>query len=89
MQDLGDVTAVDAGWRLLEFLGVVVLIWLCVRGYERWGAGGIISACVVVAIIACVWLSTMVVSGPEMRSAAKFEPATKDAADTTDFAARL
>ncbi len=86
VQDLGDVTTVDAGWRLLEFLGVVVLIWLCVRGYERWGAGGIISACVVVAIIACVWLSTMVVSGPEMRSAAKFEPATKDARGATDFA---
>jgi hypothetical protein len=86
VQDLGDITAVDAGWKLLEFLGVVVLIWLCVRGYERWGAGGIISACVVVAIIACVWLSTMAFSSRENQSAAKRESSAKSAADTTAFA---
>ncbi len=86
VQDLGDITAVDAGWKLLEFLGVVVLIWLCVRGYERWGAGGIISACVVVAIIACVWLSTMAASSRENQSAAKLESSAKSAADTTAFA---
>jgi hypothetical protein len=59
VHDLGNVTPTDVGWRLLEFFGVVVVAWLCVRGYSRWGGRGIVTACVAVAVIGCLWLSTL------------------------------
>ncbi len=77
VEDLGDISTADIGWRLLGFLALVAMIGLCVRGYERWGAGGIITACVVVAIIACVWLSTMVASSRENQSATWFASSYK------------
>jgi hypothetical protein len=73
IQNLSTVSAVDVGLRLLEFLAVVVVTWLCVRGYSRWGAAGIVTACVAVGVIAVLWLSTLVVSAPENRGATKFE----------------
>ena len=73
--ELGDLTPTDVEWKLLEFFGVVVVIWLCVRGYSRWGAKGIVTACVAVATIACVWLSTMAFSAREYQSAEHFKSA--------------
>jgi hypothetical protein len=76
VQDLGTVTVEDIGWKLLEFLGVVVVAALCVRGYLRWGASGIVAALTVVAVIAVFWLSTLITSAPEARFA-KSESAAK------------
>ncbi|HEV8000639.1 MAG TPA: hypothetical protein VGP63_12220, partial [Planctomycetaceae bacterium] len=74
VQDVGTVTAADLGWKLLGFLGVIVVASLCVQGYLRWGAGGIAIALAVVAIIAAFWLSTLITSGPESRTAKSDAP---------------
>ena len=37
VRDLGAVSPTDIGWKLLEFFAIVVVVWLCVRGYSRWG----------------------------------------------------
>ena len=63
LQNAATVTAEDIGWKLLEFLGVIVVAALCVRGYLRWGASGIVGAMAVVAVIAVLWLTTLFTSG--------------------------
>ena len=83
VRDLGAVSATDVGWKLLEFFAVVVVVWLCVRGYSRWGAKGIATACVAVAVIASLWLATMLASSREYQSATYLTseaPATKSVA---------
>ena len=63
LQNAATVTAENIGWKLLEFLGVIVVASLCVRGYLRWGAGGIVGAMAVVAVIAVLCLATLFTSG--------------------------
>jgi hypothetical protein len=72
LQNAATVTAEDIGWKLLEFLGVIVVAALCVRGYLRWGASGIVGAMAVVAVIAVLWLTTLFTSGAN-QSATLFE----------------
>ncbi|HET6323550.1 MAG TPA: hypothetical protein VFG04_02525, partial [Planctomycetaceae bacterium] len=84
LRDVGSVTAEDIGWKLLEFLGVIVVVWLCVRGYLRWGAGGIVGALAVVAVIIVFWLSTLVSSQRGGESATYFANSAAPASSKSD-----
>jgi hypothetical protein len=80
-RDLGTESVSDIGWKLVDVIAAIVIVWLCVRGYQRWGAGGIIAGFAVVALIVVAWSSTLIVSGPGSTATRKSESKSAVAAN--------